>query len=360
MTNHSAVFITKAGAASVLKVQEVATPSPGPDEVLIQVKAAGINFADLAARQGLYPDAPPLPCVVGYEVSGIVLETGSSVDASWKGREVVAFTRFGGYSEVVATPFFCAKPKELSWEDAASIPVVFCTAWILMYEMGGLRKGQTVLIQNAGGGVGLAAIDIAKHIGAVSIGTASGRKHQFLNDWGLDHAIDYNKEDVTERVMKLTKNMGVDLIIDPIGGPNWSKNYAMLRATGRLGVFGASDLQNTIGSASIVGKVWGLLRMFFGMPRWTPLSLMDVNKGVFGVNLGHMWHEKEKIIHYLDFFMKNAVGEEAWVRPRVDAVFSFDQAAQAHEYIEARKNTGKVILVPSQQQADAWNKTKNP
>jgi NADPH:quinone reductase-like Zn-dependent oxidoreductase len=162
--------------------------------------------------------------------------------------------------------------------EAASIPVVYLTAWMLLYEAGGLRKGQTVLIQNAGGGVGLAAIDIAEHIGAISIGTASGHKHEFLKKRGLHHAIDYRNENIHDRVMQITGGVGVDLIIDPIGGDSWKKNYKLLRAGGRVGFFGASTV-TTFGS-NIFSKICGLISFFFQIPKWSPLDLMSTNRGV--------------------------------------------------------------------------------
>src|SRR6185295_5836456 len=152
-------------------------------ELLIRVQAAGINFADILARQGLYPDAPKLPAVVGYEVAGTVEAVGPQTDAAMVGKAVLALTRFGGYADVVTVPRgqVFEKPAALTFEQAAAIPVNYLTAYGLLVVMGGLRKGEAVLIQNAGGGVGLAALDIAKQIGAITYGTASPGKHEFLN-----------------------------------------------------------------------------------------------------------------------------------------------------------------------------------
>jgi NADPH:quinone reductase-like Zn-dependent oxidoreductase len=251
--------------------------------------------------------------------------------------------------------YICLKPAQLSHIDACSIPVAFATAWILLYEMGGLRGNQTLLIQNAGGSVGLAALDIARHLGAKTIGTASSGKHEFLLSRGLDHVIDYRNRDITDQVLELTDGKGCDLIVDPIGDAEWAKNFKLLRKTGRLGVFGASSLQSNLSSSGIFGKIYALLVMLWRLPRWSPLTLMDENKGVFGVNLGHMWDEEEKIGVYLKMLVNAAVGEEKWVRPCVDAVFSFQDVSKAHDYIEQRRNMGKVILVPNQADADEWN-----
>ena len=192
-----AIVTTRNGDVEVLKVETRPDPVPGKGEVLIRVKAAGLNFADILARQGLYPDAPPKPCVLGYEVSGVVEAVGDGDDETLVGKPVIAMTRFSGQAEllVVQVRQIFEKPEQLSFEQGAAIPVNYLTAWALLVTMGGLQKDEAVLIHNAGGGVGLAALDIAKHIGAKTYGTASAGKHEFLEQRGLDHAIDYRNQD---------------------------------------------------------------------------------------------------------------------------------------------------------------------
>src|SRR5215813_13858274 len=231
-----AIVTTGNGDVRVMKVEERPDPTPARGEVLVRVKAAGLNFADILARQGLYPDGPPKPCVMGYEVSGVVESAGKDVNSSLVGKSVVAMTRFGGQSDLVvvkAAQMF-EKPEKLTFEQAAAIPVNYLTAYALLVVMGSLHAGESVLIHNAGGGVGLAALDIAKKVGAVSYGTASSGKHQFLKERGLDHPIDYRKQDWQPQLMQLTNGRGVDLIIDPLGGANFKKSYNALRHTGRL------------------------------------------------------------------------------------------------------------------------------
>ncbi|MGH7490945.1 MAG: synaptic vesicle VAT-1 family membrane protein [bacterium] len=335
------IWITKAGAPEVLEVRESADPQPGQDEVVIAVKAAGINFADIMARKGIYPDAPKLPAVVGYEVAGIVAAVGKSMASLKSGDPVVALTRFGGYSEMVKAPAeqVFAKPKNLSFEAAAAIPVNYLTAYQLLVVMGALRAGETVLIQNAGGGVGLAALDIAKKIGAVTIGTASAGKHEFLRARGLHHAIDYRTQDWPKAVRDLTQGRGVELVIDPIGGKTWKQNYKVLRHTGRLGMFGIS----TASTAGRTSKL-GLIKMIMQMPWFSPVGLMNGNKSVFGANLGHLWHEGAKVRGWMQDILQGV--QDGWVRPHVDRAFPFEQAGAAHAYMEERKNIGKVVLVP--------------
>lgn len=334
------IEITQHGDTGVFKIQERSDPKPSSGEVLIKVKAIGINFADILARKGLYPDAPKPPCVVGYEVSGVIESVGQGVD-SWKiGDAVFALTRFNGYSDKVCVSENAVFPipESLDFETAAAIPVNYLTAYQLLYVMGGLKEGESVLIHNAGGGVGLAALDIALHLGAITYGTSSEGKHPFLKERGLNCPIDYRNQDFLSRILDLTNGKGVELIIDPIGGKNWKKSYKALRSTGRLGMFGISTV-----TESTAGKVIQLAKLLLHTPWYNPLRLMNANKSVFGVNLGHMWGEREKISGWMHEILKGV--EQGWVRPHVDRAFPFEQAGEAHAYIEERRNIGKVVLV---------------
>jgi NADPH:quinone reductase-like Zn-dependent oxidoreductase len=335
------IVTTATGGIEVLKVQEKPDPKPAAGEVVIRVRAAGLNFADILSRQGLYPDSPPKPCVMGYEVSGVIEAVGDDINSSFVGKSVAALTRFGGQSELVAVKAAQVfdKPAELTFEQTAAIPVNYLTAYALLVVMGSLHDGESVLIHNAGGGVGLAALDIAKKIGATTYGTASPSKHKFLAERGLDHAIDYRTQDWQPVLQQLTNGRGVDLIIDPIGGAHWKKSYASLRHTGRLGMFGVS----TASADGLAGKL-KMLKAVMQTPWFHALPLLNRNRGVFGLNLGHMWHEPEKVAVWMRDILRGV--EEGWVRPYVDQSFSFADVGKAHQYLEARKNTGKVVLVP--------------
>jgi NADPH:quinone reductase-like Zn-dependent oxidoreductase len=335
------IVTTATGGIEVLKVQEKPDPKPAAGEVVIRVRAAGLNFADILSRQGLYPDSPPKPCVMGYEVSGVIDAVGEGVNSSFLGKSVAALTRFGGQAELVAvkaTQVF-DKPDGLTFEQAAAIPVNYLTAYALIVVMGSLHEGESLLIHNAGGGVGLAALDIAKKIGATTYGTASPAKHKFLAERGLDHAIDYRSQDWQPVLQQLTNGRGVDLIIDPIGGAHWKKSYASLRHTGRLGMFGVS----TASADGLAGKL-KMLKAVIQTPWFHALPLLNRNRGVFGLNLGHMWHEPEKVAVWMRDILRGV--EEGWVQPYVDQAFSFTDVGKAHQYLEERKNIGKVVLVP--------------
>lgn len=340
------IVIPKTGSADVLTLEKSPLPALADNEVTIKVGAAGINFADILARQGLYQDAPPLPAVMGYEMAGEVVAQGEFVTekhGNLIGKRVFGLTRFGGYSDYVNVPAdqVFLTPDSLTDIQAASIPVAYLTAYQLVVVMGGLKKGETVLIHNVGGAVGLAALDLAKHIGARTIGTASSRKHAFLKERGLDHVIDYTQGDWVPEVMNITDNFGAELILDPLGGESFSKSYGALRKTGRLGMFGISVASGN----SLKGKL-KLAKTALSMPllQIHPINLMMQNKSAFGVNLGHMWDEVAKITEWTHGLLDGL--KEGWVRPHVHDYYKFSDVAKAHQAIENRENIGKVLLVP--------------
>ncbi|HVS20688.1 MAG TPA: zinc-binding dehydrogenase, partial [Pyrinomonadaceae bacterium] len=269
-----AIVTTRNGDVSVLRVEDRPDPKPDTDQVVIRVRAAGLNFADILARQGLYPDGPKKPCVMGYEISGVVEALGEGANRDLMGKSVVAMTRFGGQSELVAVKAkqLFEKPAQLTFEQTAAIPVNYLTAYVLLFVMGSLHEEESVLIHNAGGGVGLAAIDIAKRIGATTYGTASPSKHDFLRQRGLDHPIDYRNQDWFPVLMELTNGRGVELVIDPLGGAHWKKSYRALRHTGRLGMFGVS----TASANGLAGKV-KLLKAALQTPRFHPFAMFNKN-----------------------------------------------------------------------------------
>src|SRR5262245_28526953 len=235
------VWIPRTGGPEVLEVREPPDPEPGAGQVRIRVAAAGLNFADTVARIGLYPDAPKLPAVMGYEVSGTIDKVGAGANAA-VGTRVLAFTRFGGQSEVVVVPAQAAIPipDGLSFEKAAAIPVVYTTAWVMLVWLGNVRPGEKVLVHAAAGGVGTAALQICRVKGAEVIGTASRSKHARLKELGIAHAIDYTTEDFEVEVKRITGGRGVDIVLDAVGGESLARSYRCLAPLGRLFTFGAS------------------------------------------------------------------------------------------------------------------------
>src|SRR3954471_25012528 len=230
-----AVVITRPGPPEVLRVEERPDPLVGPGQVRIAVKAAGINFADTMARAGTYPDAPPVPCVVGYEVAGEVESVGEGVDGVKVGDRVLAGTEFSGYAELVTVPAAQALPlpKKLSFEEGAAFPVNYGIAYAALVIMGGLREGQRALIHAAAGGVGIAATQIAKLQGAEVFGTASPSKHEAIRGFGVDHTIDYRSENFVKAVRRMTnEKRPLDLVMDAIGGASFGRSFSLLRAGG--------------------------------------------------------------------------------------------------------------------------------
>jgi NADPH:quinone reductase-like Zn-dependent oxidoreductase len=333
------MVIPRFGAPDVFEMRERPDPAPADGEIRIRVRAAGVNFADVLARLGLYPDAPPLPMVVGYEVAGRIDALGRSVVGLAEGDRVLALTRFGGYADTVVVPAGQAFhfPESLSDSEAAAVPVNFITAALALYRLAALNPGETVLVQNAGGGVGTAATQLARLRRATVIGTASAFKHDALRTFGVDHAIDYRNADVSEEVKKITHGRGVDVILDPIGGPSFTASYRMLAPLGRLIIFGLS--------AAATGErrsAWRAFRAWKTTPVFTPMSLINRNHGVFGLNLGHLWEEGRALKPVMTMLVNELAAGR--LTPVVARTFPLDHAADAHRFIQARQNIGKVVL----------------
>ena len=320
-------------------MREAPDPAPAAGQVRIRVRAAGINFADVLARLGLYPDAPKPPVVVGYEVAGQVDQVGSDVTAFAAGDRVLALTRFGGYSELVAVPASqCFHfPDELSDAEAASVPVTYLTAAIALYKMAAVAAGDTVLIHNAGGGVGIAAIQLARLRRTTIIATASAFKHAALRSFGVEHLIDYTAADVAEEVRKITRGRGVDVVLDPIGGRSFRASYRMLAPLGRLVMFGLS--------AAAPGERRSLLKAFMAWKTsaaFDPMSLIHRNRGVFGLNVGHLWDERTQLQPIMEMLLSEL--RAGRLKPVVAKTFPLERAGDAHRFIQSRSNIGKVIL----------------
>lgn len=340
------VVITEHGEPEVLQVQERPDPSVGAGEVRIAVAAAGINFADLLARTGMYPDAPKPPSVVGYEVAGTVESVGEGVTDLALGDRVLAGTRFDGYAELVVAKAVdvIPLPEGLSFEQGAAIPVNYATAYAGLVIMGGLREGDRVLIHAAAGGVGTAATQIARNIGAEVFGTASASKHEAIRAQGVDHPIDYRNTDFEAAVNELTAAEGIDVALDAIGPSSFRKDYRLLRPGGRLICFGMSEVQTGTGR-NLPGVMKGLASMTTAtMPWWKSVGILNENKGVFGLNMLSWW-KAEGSINRAIYPLRDDL-EAGRLVPVVSQAFPFEQAAAAHRFIHERRNVGKVVLVP--------------
>jgi NADPH:quinone reductase-like Zn-dependent oxidoreductase len=320
------VVITKHGPPEVLRVEERPDPQPGPGEVLIDVKAAGINFADTMARVGLYPDAPKPPAVVGYEVAGTRADTG---------ERVMAGTMFGGHAERVAVDErdIVPLPDRLSFEQGAAVPVNYSTAWQGLLGYGPLGEGDRVLIHAAGGGVGISATQIAKSRGAEVWGTASPGKHEAIRGFGVDHPLDYTRSGWEKGLPKF------ELIMDAIGGRSFRTSYNLLRPGGRLIAFGASSVMS--------GERRNLVtagRAALSMPRFNLIKQMGESKAVIGLNMLTLWKDRGTLEPWIAPLRE--LIDDGVIEPVVAEAFPFDRAADAHRFIAERRNVGKVVLTP--------------
>jgi NADPH:quinone reductase-like Zn-dependent oxidoreductase len=331
-----AVVISRHGGLDVLAVEQRPDPSPGAGQVRIEVRAAGVNFADTLARVGLYPDAPKPPCVVGYEVAGVIAEVGEGVDGERVGERVMAGTNFGGYAEQVVVPAedAIALPERLSFAEGAAVPVVYATAWAALYGYGSLRAGERVLVHSAAGGVGIAVLQLAKRGGAEVHGTASPGKHARLRELGIDRAIDY-------RAGRWWRGLpSYDLVVDGIGGRSFQRSYALLRPGGRLVAIGVASLQHGE-RRDLRRAVPQALRMMRG---FNLLDQLTQSKAVIGLNMKRLWDDRRTLASWIEPL--RAYLDDGTIQPHVHAAVPFDRAAEAHRLIAARENVGKVVLVP--------------
>ncbi len=339
-----AVWIARAGGPEVLQLREAADPEPGPGQVRVRVRAAGVNFADVMARLGLYPDAPKFPCVIGYETAGVVDALGPGVGAPAIGTRVLGLTRFGGYADAVCVPAAQAltMPEGMSFEEGAAIPINYLTAYHMLFRVAALRPGDRVLVHMAAGGVGIAALQLCRTVPDVVVfGTASASKHDAIRAEGCTHPIDYRAADWAEEVRRLTGGRGLDLVLDPLGGADTRKAYRLLRPAGRLVLFGVANMAPGERRSLVAVARNGLLT---ALPRFSPMELMNDNRAVAGVNVGHLWGEPEMLGAEMSALL--SLYRDGKIRPRIDASFPLSRAAEAHRRLQSRQNVGKVLLVP--------------
>lgn len=334
------VCIPRYGRPEVLCLQEVPDPPLTPDGVRIAVHASGVNFADVLARQGLYPDCPKPPVVVGYEVAGRVLETGAEVTGLSTGQHVVALTRFGGYADQVVTSSHQVFPipNEMPLPEAAALPVNYLTAYLMLYVCGHLQTGEHVLIHGGAGGVGLASVQLCALRQAQMYATASAGKHAFLQQQGVQHTFTYDPKALRQGIRTATAERGVDIVLDPLGGESFAQSYRLLAPLGRLIMFGVSRMSAGLRRCPLVA-LWHLLRM----PRFHPVSLLNRNRAVIGVNLGHLWDQhallSQGMTHILSLY------QQKQINPIIAHQFDLSEASKAHQYMQERQNIGKILLV---------------
>ena len=321
-----AIEVTAYGGTETLEVVDREVPEPDEGEVRVAVEAAGINYADIMQRRGLYPGGPEPPYVPGMEVAGTVDATGPGVGLE-EGSTVVAMLEGGGYAEyaIADAMTLFPIPEETTIEEAAAFPVQFLTAHACLFAWGGLEAGERVLIQAAAGGVGTAAVQLAARAGAEVFGTASKpEKLELAAELGCDHPINYVEEDFLEVVQAETDGEGVDLVLESVGDDVFDRSLDALGHFGRLVTYGvASGVPSTVSNQ----------------------RLLFENKQVLGFHLGQAAaRDPSRVMQALpDLTEALATGE---AEPIVGETFPLTAASDAHAHIEERESVGKVLLTP--------------
>jgi NADPH:quinone reductase-like Zn-dependent oxidoreductase len=336
--------IRRYGPPEVFAVQDMPDPQPKLGELLIRVKTIGVNFADLLQRIGVYPTAPKPPFVPGLEVAGIIEKVADGArsadgDSLRPGEAVVALTNFNAYAEWVTVPasLVFRLPPGIGFDEAAAIPVNYLTAYHSIVTMGNLLPGDRILIHAAAGGVGIAAVQLAKARGLRIFGVAGPSKQEALRKMGVDHAIDYERDDFVEVIRKFAPD-GVEMVMDAIGGRSFSRSYECLGSTGRLVIYGFSTVAGADGKRNAFGGAKALLQT----PRFHPLRLLAKNVSVIGVNLSGLQARPALLRSEMaDIFQLYTAGK---IKPMIAKKFPLAEAAAAHQFIHDRKNIGKVVL----------------
>lgn len=323
-----AMMVVSFGVPEGLQSREVPVPAPGPGQVLIRVQYAGINFADVNARRGRYPHrVPPIPFIPGLEVAGTVEILGDRVTGLSAGQRVAAFVERGGYAELAlaSAQMVIPLPDDVDWQQAAAFPTISFTAFHLLTTAGHLRKGETVLIQAAAGGVGTVLVQMARLLGAERVlGTAgSPDKVRYAEGFGANRVVNYCAEDLAESVREATDGHGVDLVLDAVGGSARTKSLDVLAPLGRLVMYGNASAEPEI-----------------------QLSTTDLRERVItvsGFNLSIMRRTyPERALECAEMLL-------GWMRVRklridVTRVFPLAEAAEAHRHMESRASRGKLLL----------------
>jgi len=339
-----ALVVGRYGPPTNLEIRQEPDPQPKPGEVLVRVRAIGVNFGDLMQRMGIYPGGPKPPFVPGMELAGMVERVGGATaaaetDGLRAGEQVVALVPFGAYAEWAAVPsrYVFRVPAGISFEDAAAIPVNYLTAYHSMFAVGNVQAGDRILIHGAAGGVGIAAVQLARRKGLVIFGTAGPTKQDFLRKIGVDHPISHERADFVEVVRKFAPD-GIEMVMDPIGGKSFAESYKCLGPTGRLVIYGFSAAAGGDGKKSWMRGLMALAQT----ARFHPLRLMRDNISVSGVNLGVLETRGALVRRELDdLFRMYGAGE---IKPVISKKFFLEQGAEAHQFIHDRKNVGKVLL----------------
>ena len=333
-----AVVLKKTGGPGMLSVTETDEPRPGRGEVLVSVSFAGVNYAEILSRKGLYGWAPKRPYILGMECSGVIEAVGEGVPQSRIGEKVMAGAKHGCYAEKIAVPGASAVPVPAgySMEEGAAFLVNYMTAWVCLFRMARLRAGEKLLVTAAAGGVGTAAVKLASHAGAEVYGMAgSGEKCALVESLGAVRCFNYRSEDAFKELLAVTG--GVDAVLEVVGGKVYKRSLDILTPFGRVVVAGFAgldlDWRNPLS--------W--IRTWRDIPRANVGMLAERSIAVMSSHLGYLLDREPGIMTEVYAALEKFVLEKD-IRPVVGKVFPLEHASEAHAYVESRKSTGKVLL----------------
>lgn len=336
----NAFFLTKYGQAEqAFELKMIEINSPSENEYQIEVESFGLNYADVMARNKLYREAPPLPCVIGYEVVGKIISCGKNTDTNLLGKRVVSFTRFGAYSmHLNVKAFACIEIGEISSNHALALATQYVTAFYMTNYLSRINEGDQVLIHAAAGGVGTALIQLCKIQKAIVYAKVSNEeKIKFVKQLGADFTIDYSKQDYELELSKQLNGKRLDISFNPIAGKTFKKDMRLLGSDGKLFLFGGSERSGKkLGILSTLHFVWN---MGFVLP----IALMMKSKSILGVNMLKIADNKPEIISHclksvLDLYVENEIKIESGKE------FDFKELAKAHSYLESGKSMGKISI----------------
>ena len=329
--------ISKAGSLNNIRLVEEKLREPEENEVTIEVKAIGLNFADLFAIQGLYSATPKGSFIPGLEYSGIVTKKGKNVQEFEIGSRVMGAIKFGAYTtHLNIDPRYIIKlPEDWSFEEGASFIVQSLTAYYSLVELGNIKQDYTVLIHSAAGGVGIYANRIAKIYNAFTIGTiGSESKRNFLINEGYDEII-FRSNNFSKKLRHILEDRKLNIVLESIGGKIFEDSFKLLAPSGRIIIYGGAQFM----SHSAKPDYLKLIPKYLFRPRVDPLSLSNLNKSIMGFNLIYLWDRPNE----LKVMIKNIL-EMNLKKPHIGKVYSFRNLMEALRYFQSGRSIGKVVV----------------
>ncbi|MBT3253727.1 MAG: zinc-binding dehydrogenase [Candidatus Marinimicrobia bacterium] len=334
-----AYVLNKVGGADVLKISDVGSAPVGPNKVRVQVQTIGLNYAEIQSRKGLYGWAPKRPYIPGMEAYGKIETLGEGVSQLQVGTPVIVVGQFGCYTEEVVVPVSQILPafENFSPAENAAFAVQFMTAWVALFEVCRIRETDRVLIQAAAGGVGTAAVLLAKALGCEVFGTASkDAKLDLIRQLGADHPINYQTHDFVEFIREKTGGQGVDVILEVVGGEVFRKSMEVLNPFGRLAVIGFASLNLNKLNPFSWWKTWQ------DIPRVKIDAMATASQVVGASHLGYLLKDTERMMRIWGDLSSYTL--QHGLKPIVGHEFKFEEMAEAHRLMESRNSQGKIVV----------------